>query len=138
MVSKLAVILALVWGVGAPFTPPVYGQGSNTEYCNNLNALFGAPRFIASTSIYRAGYDTGSPHAQEVLNASNAMMVVIAAIAHRERVERNHLMNGEEFSVLLVYAASSIMDRGDGWIYTPNEEAYNNRDAEITYCSREA
>lgn len=111
------------------------GQISQAHYCTQIDLLAQRPREIARESIRHAGYDTQSLHAIEVIDASSGMMTVIAWIAHDTRVNEGRLMGVTEFEDLLVYAAQDIMQKGDGWIYTPAQIARDSQAAENEFCA---
>lgn len=109
-------------------------QVGPVQYCIQIELLNTHPRELARESIRHAGYDITSPHAIEVIDTSSGMMTVIAWIAHDTRVQEGRLMSVTELEDLLVYAARDIMEKGDGWVYTPIQVARDSQAAENAFC----
>jgi hypothetical protein len=122
--------------MGALLGLALLAQVGPVQYCVQIDLLAQRPREIARESIRHAGYDVTSPHAIEVIDNSSGMMTVIAWIAHDTRVNEGRMMSVTEFEDLLVYAARDIMQKGDGWIYTPIQVASDGQAAENEFCGR--
>lgn len=133
-------VLALLLGVWGAQPLNAHAQSDppdRAEYCQSLRQMFLSPRDIATEAVYRAGFNTTSPHAVEVLDHSRGMMTVVAWLAHYLRTEQHRPPTGRDLSELSVYVAGHVMDREMGIVNVPTQEAQNARDAELIYCGWE-